>query len=193
MPFTHIVSNGRVSVATYNDKEKTFIWSFDGVNIPDGYDGENLDEEHDSANIGQITLVSDASSTCTEFFAFPPDLLRYCSWNISTTLDIFEDCGYLYYNASKNYLSPDYETNPDYGLHGRIVPYMLKPVSGVKDVSRMFQNCKLLSYYTTGTGINYIIPKTFFKYAPNIQNMTCTFRGITIPANADLDVFGYMK
>nr|DAR23171.1 MAG TPA: hypothetical protein [Caudoviricetes sp.] len=53
----------------------------------------------------------------------------------------------------------------------------------------MFKNCKLLSTYTTEEDVSYLIPKTFFKYAPRVSNLYHAFYGTTYPANISLNVF----
>jgi hypothetical protein len=80
-----------------------------------------------------------------------------------------------------------------YGLTGRICPYMLKPVSGLKSVKALFRCCKKLSYYyrmDSGIKYSYMIPEGFFTYAPGIIDLTEMFADTLQPEHSDLlDIF----
>lgn len=191
LPLTHIIVNGTVIKANYNDLEKTIIWEYDGVTIPEGYQGENLDEPYDlSRSAYDIQFCNDKTITTTLNYMCPPDLLRYCTNSTSTSIKgLFCNCGHQGGNGGWAYMTPQIV---DYGIKGRIVPYLLKPVSQVTDLQEMFKNCKLLSTYTTEEDISYLIPKTFFKYAPRVSNLYHAFYGTTYPANISLNVFSQL-
>lgn len=78
----------------------------------------------------------------------------------------------------------------EYGLTGRICPYMLKPVSDVTSVKDMFKWCKKLSYYyhhdTGDTKKSYMIPEAFFTYAKNVTNLESMFEDSLQPEHSDL-------
>lgn len=186
MPLTHIVNNETVTKANYNDLEKTVIWEYDGVTLPSNYSGENLDEEYNEQNSIDIQYCNSLSIVNNLHFLCAPDLFRYCEDSASINVTgIFCDSGYTS-NGNWAFMSPRTE---NYGIKGRIPPYLLKPISQVTNISYMFRNCKLISTYTTTEDISYWIPKTFFSYAPKISNLAYTFRGTTYPHNINLNVF----
>lgn len=188
MPLTHIIDNGFVKKASYNTNEQTIIWDYDGVYKPSDYEGENLDDEHnESAETFGVQYLSDRSLTSPNLhFICAPDLLRYCANTNSVDIQgLFSECGYSS-NGVFAQTSPQIES---YGLKGRIVPYLLKPVSYLTNLSYVFNNCKLLSYYTTSANIAYVIPQSFFSYANRISNLEYAFRGTTYPRNVSLNVF----
>lgn len=199
LPLTHIMDgNGRVVKATYNDIKKTYIWEYDGVSRPkEGEIGEIIDENVDYNVHTDFSYCADKSTSTNLNFICAPDLLRYCE-NKSTTnlVGLFSECGYTSNNLSE-YMYPriNNELINDFGLHGRIPPYFLKPVSNITDISYMFNDCSLLSSYTVDgqDSINYLIPKTFFSYAKNIQNLKATFRGTTLNYGVQLNVFNALE
>lgn len=186
MPLTHIVNNETVTKANYNDLEKTVIWEYDGVTLPSNYSGENLDEEYNEQNSIDIQYCNSLSIVNNLHFLCAPDLFRYCEDSASINVTgIFCDSGYTS-NGNWAFMSPRTE---NYGIKGRVPPYLLKPISQVTNISYMFRNCKLISTYTTTEDISYWIPKTFFSYAPKISNLAYTFQGTTYPHNINLNVF----
>ncbi len=189
LPFTHIIENGVIKKAKYNDYVKTIIWEYDGVTVPTTSEKtENLDEpysELDSYN--DIQYMTDYSIKNTPHFLCAPDLLRYCSKSAAIQ-GLFNGCGYSS-NSSIAYVDTPATNIQEFGIKGRIPPYLLKPVSSITDISYMFNQGSLISSYTTEGETSYLIPKTFFSYAPNIQKMNYTFRGITCPIGIDLNVF----
>lgn len=188
LPLTHIIKNGVVQKAVFNDLQKTIIWEYDGHNIPEGFIGENLDENYnEQETIGTSIQYNEGwSITSTLNYICAPDLFRYCN-NINnlSIYNIFKECGYSS-NYSIRWVSPQIK---DYGLKGRIVPYLLKPISNVSSIQGMFFNCSLLSPYVNKEGIAYVIPQTFFSYAPKITDLSQAFYGTTYPQNINLAVF----
>ena len=185
LPLTHIQENGVVKQVTYNDKETTCMWSYDGVTLPDSYSGENLDAEYSAVDSKDtITYFTDKTITNDTHFICAPDLLRYCTDNANVQ-GLFSGCGYSG-NKSWTYANHSEE---NYGLKGRLVPYLLKPVSNTTNLSYMFCQCSLVSTYTTSEGKSYWIPQTFFSYAPRINTLQNTFRGVIFPGSIDLNVF----
>lgn len=192
LPLTHIIKNGIVQKAEFNDLEKTIIWEYDGYNIPINFKGENLDEKYDAAETlgAKIQYNNEWSINSTLNYICAPDLFRYCNnINILNINNIFRRCGYNS-NGYKNSVSPQIEK---WGLKGRIVPYLLKPISNVSSIQGMFHSCSLLSQYVNTEGIAYVIPETFFSYAPNITDLSYTFYGTTYPQNIKLSVFNSLK
>lgn len=185
-PWTHILVNGEWQAVTRDTNEKTFIWEYDGVNIPNEYKGENLDDEY-NAEINPTVSVFGGPNQGTLNYMCPPDLFRYCSDQSSTNIiGTFSGSGH---NSNNSLAHTDHYGNTSFGIKGRICPYLLKPVSNITNISSMFKNCKQLSYYTDNGGTAYIIPKSFFKYTPNLITLNNAFEGLIFPKNISLDVF----
>ena len=187
LPFTHISINGWIKKADYNNIATTFIWEFDGVDVPQGYEGENLDETHQETVSEGIQFCSEINLTNDLHFMCAPDLLRYCTETVNLE-GLFYNCGYTS-NGSKDHMSPVPVSTSLYGLKGRIVPYLFKPVNNITSIANMFYNCKLLGFYEDESGTQYVIPKTFFNYATRITNLSNAFLGTTYPSKVNLKVF----
>lgn len=142
------------------------------------------------------------SLTLSGKFCFAPDLLRYCITNPSLG-SLFSYCGpkahtYTYCDSTRYGTSLKTPTGLFYGLKGRLVPYMFKPVSGLTSLKNMFMYCKFISSYvktTTDEQGNtitnaYPIPESLMKYftSQNI-NLSNAFAGWYFPAYSNLDVF----
>jgi hypothetical protein len=77
----------------------------------------------------------------------------------------------------------------NYGLHGRIVPYLFKPTPRVSNLSNFFLGCKLLGWYTVDDQ-NYTIPQSLFSYITSSSlNLTGMFEAVHFPEKISLDVF----
>lgn len=171
-------------VAVTPDYNKhTLIWEYDGVIIPEEYEGENLDCNHETIT-PSITHFGQ-SNTGTLNFMCAPDLLRYCQGNAIVN-QLFKDSGH---NNNGYIQYTNYPSKPDYGIKGRIPPYLLKPVTSITSISQMFMNCKQLSYYTNEGNVAYTIPETFFNYTPQLTDLSSAFQGLIFPSNISLDVF----
>ena len=171
-------------VAVTPDYNKhTLIWEYDGVIIPEEYEGENLDCNHETIT-PSITHFGQ-SNTGTLNFMCAPDLLRYCQRNAIVN-QLFKDSGH---NNNGYIQYTNYPSKPDYGIKGRIPPYLLKPVTSITSISQMFMNCKQLSYYTNEGNVAYTIPETFFNYTPQLTDLSSAFQGLIFPSNISLDVF----
>ena len=176
-------STGRWTPVVPDYNKYTFIWEYDGVNIPEGYNGENLDNEH--STITPTITYFGQSNTGTLNFMCAPDLLRYCTSDANVT-QLFRDSGH---SSNGSLQHTNHASKPDYGIKGRIPPYLLKPVPSITSIQEMFVDCKQLSYYTTEGEIAYTIPESFFKYTPQLTNLQSAFQGLIFPANISLDVF----
>lgn len=183
--------NGVWTPVTINMREKICFWEYDGNgdHFPEG-DYENLDDLHEEDAEINVKVFSDSDPVGTQHFMCPPDLLRYCRENANITY-LFEDSGHT---SNSNIQHAGRGELNTYGIQGRIPPYLLKPVKSTTSIQGMFKNCKQISYYHTEEGFNYIIPKTFFKYAPNLDNLSQAFYGTMFPYKIDLNVFDqYLK
>lgn len=206
MPFSwYLDDENNFIPITRNDKKYTEIWTFDGDwNKSDAKTNgtsslENLDDNNNqvpgylysyTSTSGQMQKYgseSGADVPGTVNYCCAPDLLRYCNPNCSVSY-LFADCGRL--ENSDRYDGGDtLATYSRYGLRGRIPPYLLKPLEkgGNVNISGMFKNCKMLSYYTVEGDTKYVIPISFFKYCPNISSLHETFSGIVFPLGGTID------
>ena len=206
MPFNwYLDVDNNFNPITRNDRKYTEIWTFDGdwtkseAKTHGTSSLENLDDNNTQTpgllysytsayGAKQVYGTSNGAEVSgTVNYCCAPDLLRYCNPNCSVTY-LFADCGRQ--ENSDLYDGGDtIATFSRYGLRGRIPPYLLKPLEKGSNVnlSGMFRNCKLLSYYTTDGGTNYVIPATFFKYCPNISNLHETFSGMVFPLSGTID------
>lgn len=139
-------------------------------------------------NVNLVTANTLKTETLNYMCA--PDLLRYCTNSSSVGVTgLFEECGFNYSTGySGGTMSTD-ENYYDYGIQGRIPPYLLQPISEVSNISRMFKDCRRISSYTDGAAI-YQIPEKFFSYAPKITSLVQTFQGLAFIYNTNLNVFG---
>jgi hypothetical protein len=167
----------------------TEIWSYDGVNKGlSGY--ENLDivdfDDPEKYSFGYIKPHEDALEIGASGYYFaPPDLLRYCN----TTCDIeglFADYGVIGWRSNYNNGHHIHQ----FGIKGRICPYMLKPVKDITNVNNLFRGCKSLSYYTdVESNKSFMIPEGFFSYTKNIVSLRETFSEMLFPENTNINVF----
>jgi hypothetical protein len=99
---------------------------------------------------------------------------------------VFNNCGH---NAASTAYGLSF-SKKDYGLHGRIPPYLLYPFYDAPSVQLdyFFHNCKVVSPYVLD-GTIYVIPADLFKYCPNVTSLVFTFAGMTFPSGVDLNVF----
>ena len=82
----------------------------------------------------------------------------------------------------------------EFGIKGRICPYLLKPVSGCEDISYMFFSCKNINGYYDNNDEVYLIPKTFLTYTPKITNLSYAFGEMNWPwVNIDVNGTGVKK
>ena len=206
MPFSWYFDNDNNLVPiTRNDKKYTEIWTFDGDWSKSeaksrGTAGvENLDDNN-TQTPGLLYSYTLATGVKQKFgnesgpevsgtvrYCCSPDLLRYCNPNCSVSY-LFADCG-RQENNDKYDGGDSVATYSRYGLRGRIPPYLLKPLEKGTSVnlSGMFRNCKLLSYYTVEGGTSYVVPLNLFKYCPNVSSLHETFSGIVLPLGGTID------
>lgn len=180
---------------TYNNVKQTLYLDdvISCVKLPSSHgDYPNCNTELETIHNIPIDIANNQYALIeynTQNFAFPPDLLRYCTTNVNCAY-LFSECGHRK-NVNKEYIEEIENTSTpvQFGLRGRIVPYMFYNNPDITSVEGMFLNCKLLHYYSTSENKSYVIPKSLFKYAAKITNLGFTFAGIYFPANTDLDVF----
>lgn len=166
-PYNVLFTGGKFQKIQPNVINNTIMWSYDGVNKKSGvHDG---DDEHDENVVSSVITRDNTAITGTLNFCCAPDLFRYCDGSAFVT-NTFSGCGYGYNIQDRQ------------GLMGRIPPILLLPFAGYsKDISGMFMSCSYLSRYTLVDGTtNYIIPKSLFKYCPDITTMRNTFNGLTL-------------
>lgn len=191
MPLKYVFTNNTFQQKTVNNYQKTAIWEYDGVHRP----SDSTIELWDEGTADQMTspdifdVGSFVSRSGTLNFICAPDLLRYCT----TNCDIRYLFAYSGHNCPASNIGQGFSHN-NYGLKGRIVPYLLYPFytsTGV-DLTNMFYNCKVLSYYSI-SGAGYMIPKDFFSYCPNVTNLSGAFQGMTFNLDVNLNVFNYIN
>ena len=187
-PYKWVYADNSWKAVTQNTYLTTQIWQYDGVNGKvNGV--ENLDDANDGTVCTYLDFGSGTTKSGTLLYCCAPDLLRYCNPSNAVVTGLFSYCGH---DVQSSAYGHDFSKN-DYGLHGRIPPYLLYPLKSSTGLSldSMFINCRNISYYTQG-GRSYVIPKTFFNYCPNITSMVYTFSGFSFPQTIDLNVFSYI-
>lgn len=213
-PYTYTKeASGRWKKVTPNPYKYTMMWVYDGKvtsynqwlldngqtpsmfewldDTTEDYIGQNKVHAPQASN----SLYSEDNSGN---FICAPDLFRYCtpSANVSS---LFAYCGQssaisTQYNQfySAGLLSDDPGTKPNcwsYGLHGRIVPYLLKPVPQITSLAQMFMCCKMLGWYEKDS-IAYTIPESFFTYIASASiDFSQMFYACHFPNNINLGVF----
>lgn len=75
------------------------------------------------------TLVQALLSQELCYIAVHPDLLRYCNSSNAVVTGLFSYCGH---DVQSSAYGHDFSKN-DYGLHGRIPPYLLYPLKSSTD------------------------------------------------------------
>ena len=206
MPFNwYFDGDNNLVPITRNDKKYTDIWTFDGnwaksdARSKGNTSIENLDDDNTQTPglLYSYTLAngsvqkkdseagSDVSGTIN--YCCSPDLLRFCKPDCTVSY-LFADCG-RQENNDKYDGGDKLATYSKYGLRGRIPPYLLKPLeNGVNvNLSGLFKNCKLLSYYTVDGDVKYVIPLNLFKYCQNVSSLHETFSGIVLPLGGTID------
>lgn len=117
-------------------------------------------------------------------YIVPPDIFASCvNSNNTNVKGVFSNSGITNGNAERSYM--------DYGLRGRLCPYLLEPISNITDISYMFYLIPLLNPYkwnntdTGDTGLMY--PKEFFAYAPKLIDISYIFYFGIISDKCQLD------
>lgn len=192
-PYRYVQKDGEMIEAEITPRF-TFMWQYDGKSKPSAYninDYEMLDTMQDEDDFACVPLpISDSgqgNNTSSRNFIAPPDLLRYCT--PSCKIDyLFAYCGLSGWSSTWNNTGGAYNMF-GYGITGRICPYMLKPVYQTDSIKGLFKCCKKLSYYLRTDGVistSYMIPETFFEYAPDIINLNQAFCDTLQPEFSDL-------
>lgn len=169
-------------------QEHQAYWGFDGdfnslvYNQSFFTDNKLIEQVHSDFSVDLI--YSQNKSDTSVNYICPPDLLRYCTPTCNVE-GLFELCGVDYIGTTGVFNGHDKYND---GIKGRICPYMLKPVSGVTSIARMFKYCRMLSGYEDASNI-YLIPPSFFDYTPKLSNLTEAFEGIIYPEGVTLSVF----
>lgn len=177
---------------TVNEYPYTEIWVYDGMNRTSKSDCENLDNvnfDDEGFKYDYIKPNTDiANMSASGNYCAPPDLLRYCTSDCKIE-GLFMNSGLIGWRSR---YSNGFKIH-EFGLKGRLCPYMLKPVRNTKNIDNLFKGCKSLSYYIDETNTSYMIPKNFFDYTPNIESMKNTFSEMLFPENVDIKVFDKLK
>lgn len=191
-PWHYVYSNGVWTESTAwsseTNKAQTMIWSYDGVTSLDDPSLEFLDENIDRTNNVSVPDPEGGAPMYGDLhFSCPPDLLRYCAPNANIN-GLFAYSGV--YNHSMQWESGATRFT-DFGMKGRICPYLLKPVYNITSVKDLFRQCKLLSAYKSAdSSTTYKIPQSFFSYATKVTDLTYTFSGMIFEETNSLNVFG---
>lgn len=243
-PFTYIKQGYVWSKVDQDTRRYTFMWDYDGVNLPD-------ETETNKYNLTKLSIIQDKNTVeeveeimkdylylddikfylnnksysdgdiyyvlqsgdiynangkfktgITNYYAYAPDLFRYCSQDITDLSYTFYMCG-VRENGEVHYINEytsDTEINgqPNWGLDGRIVPYTFYNTPNLLNISYMFKDCKTLSYFANGQNLNdvtstYMIPPSFFNYSTKITNLEGTFEGMSFPTKVNLNVFNALN
>lgn len=193
-PYKYIEIDGKM-IETAPSPQYTFIWSYDGLNLPEEYnetdyemlDIPNEDKFFDCVPMPLANQAGIGTTIPSQNYIAPPDLLRYCKSNCNIE-GLFANCGLSGWSTVYNGTNLEYNMM-GYGLTGRICPYMLKPVPDVTSVKELFKWCKKLSYYYYDDVIrkySYMIPEGFFDYAKNVSDLTSMFEDSLMPDGCDL-------
>lgn len=190
-PFKYMfdTSNRSWSVnSQQNSTKETVMYAYDGVYSDLGGFGNYFpsdDAEDTPYFIHAGPTVDGSKGTEISNFCCPPDLLRYCTPNCNIS-GLFWMCGCTGYNKDNHGGNPIWS----WGLRGRIPSILLRHVYNATDISYMFGYCRnLCAYRQPSSNLAYIIPPSFFSYAPKINKMDYTFCGLFWPHNSDLNVF----
>ena len=195
-PYKYINVNGEWTAANEDLYNCTYMWEFDGQNYLDlsnvttisnitsmfdtqdysiSINCKSLDEfsESDVTNVTAWCqpLYGLEVTPVLNFFA-PPDLFRWCTTSAIIT-GIFE------YSGQNNNGATQYTNHsniPNYGMRGRICPYLLSPLKDLTSIANMFMFCTNLYSYVID-GRSYLIPKTFLTYTPALWNLSYAFQG----------------
>lgn len=189
-PFAWITEDGQTysDNKSWNSYEKTAIWIYDGGSI------SQMKDEYeclDYIGMNEESTTYGNADYSSLYYMCPPDLLRFCKNSSEIHIEgLFNHSGIERTNTSITQI--DWTS---YGITGRICPYLLKPVDQVTNISYMFSACKKLSeYINNDTRISYLIPKDFFKYAPDVTTLTHAFSYLMFSDTSTLnDVFSYLK
>lgn len=174
-----------------NTYKNVAYWAYDG-------DSDNI---KDSDNV--LYLDSVVKTDCRTYnyethgtynYICPPDLFRFCKdFSDLNIKGIFKNSGLNRINPMVFGLPWSSYRAQQFGMTGRICPYLLKPISEVTNVSEMFLACKRLSGYESNEQF-FLIPSDFFAYAKNVNVLAGTFAYLLIPAGTNFnDVFLPLK
>lgn len=113
----------------------------------------------------------------------PPDLYYYCTNGNNMVINgVFNGSGRPNGEQTFNYY--------DYGVRGRLCPYLFKPVSNVTDLSYTFYLCVNLNPYKWNEGANgavgYMFAETTFSGLSKLTSMSYMFYFTIIPENVIL-------
>ena len=157
-----------------------------------GYNGDpsTRNTSYKYLESGDVSLIkSNTIHGETINYMCAPDILRYCkNSNATTVYGLFARCG-LDFSASSGGDIGGAESMHSAGITGRIVPYLLQPVSNVTSVYQMFRFCRMLSSYKDSAGNIYQIPPDFFTYAKKVTDIKGAFEGLSLIYGTRLDIF----
>lgn len=189
---TYSASAGWAVNEAVNRHKYSYMWEYDGTNRPDtsGLDGScDFLDEVTSSTIFPSLSTNIATATGTPNFCCPPDLLRCCAPNCNIA-GLFAYCGTTGWSTQYNNGFSLFE----FGITGRIPPYLLRPVPNASSIAYMFAYCRRITSYTDfASGVSYTVPRTFFSYASQVQNVSGAFQGLVFPEGINLSVFSTLK
>lgn len=174
-PFYYLYSNNRWISCNRNIYPWTYMWIYDGDTTTSIHDGECYLPDDGLDRPCRITQYRNARVSINRFFC-APDLLRWCSENATIT-NLFAYSGH-WRNGNSESLGGR-EGIQDYGMKGRIVPYLLKPIKRLKSISGLFRCCDMLSSYIDTNDVPHAIPRSFFDYTPELNNLYYAFSGMS--------------
>lgn len=175
------------------------IWAYDGIyGLKEVVENSPLYQSVLSGNIDvspilpeefndfndSIPSTSSQNNKKIMNYIISPDFFRYCDNKSGTSIvGAFYACG-LYSPGDGSY------SIYDYGLRGRLCPYLLKPISNITSLSKVFYQIPLINPYkwnqpdTNEDGV--MFSNDFFKYLPNLQNISYMFYHSIIPAKVTI-------
>lgn len=116
-------------------------------------------------------------------YAFPRDLLQYCTNNCDITF-LFASQGLDSINGNIN----QGESMRTVGINGTIPADMLAPVPNITNFSYVFYNATNINTFVKNN-IIYFVDPDFFTYAPKINKLVRSFSAVYFDGNVNLNVF----
>lgn len=192
-PVTWYIYDGALQKNEAVNKEQYSLkWIFDGNSAIGSYTGTDVDDSFRGNRGDVINYTLESSIAADNHYLCPPDLLRYCSNDQNTNIKaLFNGCGNQnIYNSALMWLTPNVA---NYGVHGRIPPHLLSPITSVYNISQMFRGCHLISaQQAKGSNVFYTIPRGFFDQS-KVTDLTETFLGLCHVPGFDLSEISKLR
>ena len=198
-PYDYIRDNGNWRKVTKNTTRYSLMDIFDGVNYPDnattlnGY--EVLDEERSAlGGTKYIRHFSDKieCGTYNSNYCCSPDLFKWCTSSCNIT-GLFRYCGVIKIGTSNTFASSDYmgsltlTEKKEFGLKGRIPPYLFRYIPQTPNLNEVFYGCHLLDAYLDENNTVRVIPRQLLEYIKTRDlSLVNTFQGLHFPKNVSL-------